>query len=107
MNDPTQMEHGAGILKTVLLRLRWNDQDGFVSYRGDGKWGFVTAGLPQVTPEELNALLELAGIVPDQIVPNGACVDCEFSVNGQERGYEKPCLTCSRPKHDNFQLRVL
>ena len=43
---------GMEMLRTVLRRLRWDDQGGYPGYRGNGRWDFVTAGLPQVTPEE-------------------------------------------------------
>jgi hypothetical protein len=88
-------------LRTALRRLRWDDQDGYPGYHGNGRWDFVSTGLP-VTPDELNALFELAGIVPDVIVPLGHCEDCLHAVNGRERGYVEPCGSCKRPRMSNF-----
>lgn len=96
------------VLRRVLKRLRWDDQGGYPGYRGDGKWAFVSVGLPQVDADELNALLEFAGIVPDEIVPLGSCADCKFAIiyergtPAQERGYRSPCVGCMRPRHDRF-----
>ena len=91
------------VLRKVLLRMRSDRQDGYPGYEGDGKWGFVSTGLPQVTPDELNELFELAGVVPDPIETLGLCRDCKHSINGRERGYEMPCLKCLRPKHDLWE----
>lgn len=65
------------VLQRVLLRLRWDDQGGYVGYEGDGKWNFISTSLPQVTTKELNTLMWLAGIVPDVIEPLGDCSDCQ------------------------------
>jgi len=91
------------VIRNVVLRMRSEKQGGFHGYRGNGKWDFVSTGLPQVTPEELNVLCEFAGVVPDRIIPLGPCKTCKFAVNGQERGYEAPCGACSRPKHSNYR----
>ena len=92
------------ILREALLELRWNDQDGYPSYLGNGKWSFVKTSI-WVTPDQLNALFKLANLRPDSIIPNGTCKDCIYSRNGQERGYEHPCMTCKRPKMTNFESR--
>jgi hypothetical protein len=89
------------LLAKVLRRLRWDDQGGYVGYRGDGKWDFVSVGL-QAEPKELTALFRLAGVVPDVIVSLGGCSDCAHAINGREQGYRGPCLTCKRPKMSNF-----
>lgn len=91
------------VLATVLRRLRWDDQGGYPSYYGDDRWGFVSTGLPQTTPDELNALFRLAGVVPDEIVPLGSCDTCVFSREGRERGYEQPCGPCKRPLHSKWK----
>lgn len=88
-------------LRRVLTRMRWDDQGGYPGLI-DGKWNFVTTGLPQTTPEELDALFALAGIVPDEIVTKGHCEDCAHAVNGRERGYSGPCSPCKRPQMSNF-----
>jgi len=100
---------GMEVLRTVLKRMRWDSQDGYPSYLGDGKWAFVSTGLPQVSPEELNTLFAFAGIVPDEIVPIGHCDTCKFGVlygegkgKAQERGYAQPCSPCGRPKMTNY-----
>lgn len=98
---------GMETLRVVLKRMRWDDQDGYLSVGPDGKYAghasFITTGLPQVTPEELDALMELAGIVPDPIVTLGSCSDCvHATADGRERGYSRPCFDCSRPQHSNF-----
>lgn len=36
----------------------------------------------------------------------GCCKDCNGAVKGRERGYEEPCLTCSRPEMSNFKKRI-
>lgn len=95
------------ILRTVLMRLRWDKQDGFPGVGPDGKYtghaGFITTDLPQVTPEELDQLMELAGIMPDQIINLGLCKDCLHArPDGTERGYSRPCVMCSRPQHSHF-----
>lgn len=102
--NPT--EENLAALREVLFRLRWDNQDGFSGYRGDGKWDFTSTSIPQTTPEELNQLMDLAGIIPDEIKVVGRCEDCKHSINGQERGYKQPCLTCLRPSHaNNFEPR--
>ncbi|MBU2249384.1 MAG: hypothetical protein KKD77_21730 [Gammaproteobacteria bacterium] len=92
------------LLREVLLRTRNNVQGGWMGYRGNGKWDFVSMGLPQVTPEEFNELLALVGIEPDGVESLGSCKDCKYSVNGRERGYSMPCARCLRPRHDLFEL---
>lgn len=94
---------GMAALRRLLFSMRWDDQGGYCGYMGDGKWSFVTTGLPQITPEDLNSLFEFAGIVPDVIISLGSCTDCAFSINGQERGYKLPCFYCKRPSHSHFE----
>jgi hypothetical protein len=99
---------GLVTLRRVLMRLRNNNQDGFYSVGADGKYAgnavWSTAGLPQVTPEELDELMELAGITPDPIVPNGTCHECiHAQPNGKNRGRSRPCSGCSRPKMTDFE----
>src|SRR3990167_4258416 len=57
---------GIALLRDVLLRMRDDDQGGFRSYLGSGKWGFIETGQPYVTGDELTAPLALAGVVPDE-----------------------------------------
>lgn len=99
--DRTRLTKGLAVLRRVLRAMRWHDQGGYVS-RDNGKWSFVSTGLPQTTPEELDALFAMAGIEPDEIVPKGHCFDCKHARNGSERGYENPCSPCTRPYHSNF-----
>lgn len=96
-----QIEKGLSVLKTVLLRMRWDDQGGFSS-RSDGEWMFASAGLPQVSPDELDALMDAVGIIPDEIQSKGSCQECKHAINGHERGYVRPCLDCKRPLMSNF-----
>lgn len=93
------------VLRRVLLRARWDHQGGFPGYQGGGRWLFVSAGLPQASPQEWNALLELAGIVPDKIEPLGSCSTCRFSINGRERGYDAPCAACQRPRMSFWEAK--
>ncbi len=99
---------GLEALRNVLKRMRWDDQGGYCSYGGNGKWHFVSTGLPQTTPEELNALFEMAGIVPDKIISKGSCSTCRHAKVGSdgkryERGYEgRKCQPCKRPKMSNW-----
>jgi hypothetical protein len=90
------------VLRAVLKRARWDEQGGYPSLT-DGKWDFISSGLPQASPAEWDALFRLAGIVPDEIVSNGSCAQCAHAVNGHERGYRQPCNTCARPKMTNFK----
>lgn len=100
--DRAKLTKGLAVLRRILRAMRWHDQGGYVS-RVDGKWSFVSTGLPQATPEEVDTLFALAGIEPDEIVSKGSCFHCKHARDdGSERGYEKPCLTCSRPYHSNF-----
>jgi hypothetical protein len=94
------------VLRDILLRLRWDDQGGFVSLH-NRRWDFVSTSLPQVTPEELDSLFKLVGIVPDEIVSAGLCKDCAFSAEGYERGYAEPCCGCLRPLHSRFKPRKI
>jgi hypothetical protein len=108
-SDPNPTLENLEVLRTVLLRLRNDDQGGFNCYRAGvqelgGHWMFVSTALPQTTPDELDALMDLAGIIPDEIVPIGHCYKCKFSnEHGNERGYKEPCLTCKHPLMSNFQ----
>lgn len=89
-------------LRALLKRMRWDDQGGYPSYLGDGKWSFVSTSIGQVSPALLNDLFALVGIEPDVIEPIGTCADCVFAVDGSERGYASPCLECKRPRMSNF-----
>lgn len=100
--DRKRLTKGLAALRRVLRAMRWHDQGGYVS-RDNGKWSFVSTGLPQTTPEELDALFAMAGIEPDEIVVKGACFHCKHARDdGSERGYENPCSPCKRPYHSNF-----
>lgn len=94
---------GFAVLRAVLRRKRLDDQGGYPDVR-DGKFtGFVSTSLPQVTPEELDALFALAGVVPDAIVPLGDCDDCvSGNAAGGDLGWAEPCCSCKRPKMTNF-----
>jgi hypothetical protein len=106
LGRPFELVEGVKALRAVLRRMRWDGQGGYVGYEGNGRWSFISTGLGQVTPEELNALFRLAGIEPDEIVSLGDCSKCANGevVHGrrQERGYREPCLTCKRPRMSNF-----
>lgn len=97
------MKKGLDALRAVLRRMRWNDQGGYPGlYKG--KWTFVSTGLPQTTPKELNALFAMAGIVPDEIQSIGDCETCKFSENGRERGWrDTHCIHCKRPKMSEYK----
>ena len=99
----TEWDPGKGALQRVLSALYSPEQDGYRGYIGDGRWSFVTAGLPQTTPEELNALFRLAGIVPNAIVSKGTCATCRYSIKGGERGWVQPCVSCVRPLMSNWE----
>ncbi len=101
------MSDGLVTLRRVLMRLRSERQDGFHDVGADGKYAgnvvWLTSGLPQVTPEELDKLMELAGITPDPIMPNGTCRECiHAEPSGRTRGRSSPCISCARPKMTNF-----
>jgi len=105
-STPNPSPENLAVLRAVLSRRRSARQGGMPGYGGDGEWDFVTSGLPQVTPEELNILFELAGIIPDEIESLGSCEACRHAVNGRERGYSMPCLKCLRPRHDLWESAV-
>jgi len=88
------------VIRRLLIEMRWDNQGGYVM-RCDGEWQFVTIGLGQVTPAELDQLFAFAGITPDEIDVVGDCEDCANSDNGHERGYAAPCVSCLRPSHIN------
>lgn len=96
------------VLRAILKRMRWDDQGGYPS-RYDGKWQFVSAGLPQTTPAELDTLFAFAGIVPDEIQSLGDCETCKHSklyADGSrgEQGYStRECSTCKRPRMSNYE----
>jgi len=102
------MSKGMQVLRTILKRLRNKDQGGYADVGPDGKFKghaiFVSAGLPQATPEELDALFELAGITPDPIKVKGDCGDCVYgdAKSGGDLGWSQPCCSCSRPQMKNF-----
>lgn len=76
---------------------------GVMGLAADGTWGFVSAGLGQATPAQLDALFDLAGLTPKPIVPRGPCSGCRWSKDGRERGYSFPCGPCTRPWHSSFE----
>ena len=95
------------VLREVLMRLRSEGQDGFRDVGSDGRYVgtacFVATTLPHVTPGELDGLMELAGIVPDPIVPNGSCGTCSHEdPAGGSRGWGMPCAGCAAPKLTRF-----
>ncbi len=100
--DEDTLRTGVKTLRKILRRMRWDDQGGYSSYKGDGKWSFASTSMGQVEGDELNDLFAMAGIEPDVIETKGLCEDCVFSVKGQERGYSAPCCQCSRPRHSHF-----
>lgn len=100
--DRAALTKGIATLRRLLRSMRWHDQGGYVS-RSDGKWDFVSTGLPQTTPEDLDELFALAGIEPDEVVPKGNCFHCKHArEDGSERGYDQPCCSCTRPYHSHF-----
>ena len=104
VRESLAVKKGLAALRDILKRMRWDDQGGYPSYYGNGRWGFVTTGLPQTTPDELNTLFAMVGVVPDKIESLGDCRDCAHSIGGHERGYVRPCLDCKRPRMSNFKL---
>jgi len=92
------------VLRTLLKRMRSTKQDGYPAYGGNGNWNFISRSLPQTTPEELNALFRLAGLVPDQIIALGECSRCLYSRHGtRSRNHSgSPCDSCYMPRHTNF-----
>lgn len=112
MTDVKALAAGIMVLQDVLKRARWDNQGGYPSYQGDGKWSFVTAGLPQASPAEWNALFKLAGIEPDVIVSIGSCHDCQHAKtlpDGRrvERAWAgQKCCSCGHPRMSNFEPLV-
>lgn len=95
-----QVQAARTALRDGLRALRWDTQGGYPGRRGDG-WDF--AGLSVVfTPDQLDALFALAGLVADEIKPVGPCQDCVNADDGRERGWAPPCRSCEHPFHSNF-----
>ncbi len=99
-------EEGLAVLRAVLQRMRNEKQDGYTDCK-NGKFSgtarFISCGLPQATPEELDALFALAGIVPDAIESNGSCSTCVYGdARGGNQGWDAPCCSCAHPKMTNF-----
>lgn len=109
-------EHpGIVALRRALKSERWDDQGGYPGYVGNGKWDFASSPVGPFTPDEVNALFDLAGLVPDAIQPKGSCEDCAHAapsnqrpggfITYHERGYSVPCSPCKRPLMSNFKPR--
>jgi hypothetical protein len=104
----TNQEHpGILALREILRRMRSDDQDGYSDVGEDGKFTgtayFSGRGLGMATPEQLDALFDLAGIVPDPIAVNGSCSECVHGdARGGDLGWGRPCCGCSRPKMTHF-----
>jgi hypothetical protein len=88
------------VIRRLLREMRWDNQGGYPG-RSDGKWDFISTGIGQVTPDELDKLFVFAGMTPDEIEVVGPCSDCANSDDGRERGYSAPCVSCLRPSHIN------
>jgi hypothetical protein len=95
-----EYEKSCSLLHTMLRRLRDDAQDGY-SDVADGK--FVAGAVISATPEELNTIFRLVGVVPDAIVPLGDCSKCVHAEsNGQDSRWDEPCKSCKRPRMTNF-----
>lgn len=104
--DEKTIRRGRTTLRRVLRRMRKDDQGGYADVRG-GKFAgvacFVTSGLPQATPAELDDLFALAGVVPEAIEVLGDCGGCVYgNATGGDLGWSEPCCSCSRPQMKNF-----
>lgn len=95
------------MIRDILVQYRNKEQDGYLDYR-DGKWSHDIAILRSlISSDEMNTLFAFAGIVPDPVVPLGSCGTCRFAVDvkGNNRGWGRPCSSCSMPKHSNWEPR--
>lgn len=97
---PDATSDARDIVRRLVRDMRWDNQGGYPG-RINGRWRFVSCGLGQVTPDELDKLFKFAGIRPDEITVVGDCADCANSDKGRERGYSAPCVSCLRPSHIN------
>lgn len=96
-------DKGLEALRAILKRMRNDEQNSYHDVKNGKFSGFISRGFGQATPDELNAIFELAGIVPDGIQVNGTCKDCVFgNAGGGDLGWAQPCCSCSRPKMTNF-----
>ncbi len=93
------LARGTAALRAILKRKRDDKQGGYHG-RENGKWDFISSGLSGISPEEMDALFALAGIVPDEIVSKGDCKDC--AAGPADLGWDEPCVSCSRPSMSNF-----
>ena len=104
----TIAEHpGIAVLRGLFRSMRREDQDGYDDVK-DGKFvGFIARPVGSASPDEMNALFDLAGIVPDAIEPSGSCETCVFGVplpDGRTGtlGWSRPCCSCAAPKLTEF-----
>lgn len=101
-------EHaGLRALREILSRMYSGKQGGGITgYSQTRGWAFVSSGIGQATPEQLDALFDLVGLQPRPVVPRGACADCRWAKDGRERGYSFPCAPCTRPWLSSFEPAV-
>jgi len=98
-------QDGLKTLRGVLLKLRSEERDGFIHYLGNdsqgyNKWDFVFTRIT-LSATELSLLLDLAGIIPDEIEP-GSCTNCVHSITGKGPSCSVLCMDCKQPKMSNF-----
>lgn len=96
-------EHpGIKVLRAILKSLRNTKQGGYHHFRG-GRWEREIAFAVNADPDDMAALCDLAGVVPDEIKINGSCEDCVHADHdGDGGGWRQPCCSCSHPKMTNF-----
>lgn len=99
------LEHpGVAALRGLLRTMYRPEQGGGIPLRSpEGRWLFSAIGLGTVTAEQLDALFDLAGLVPKAVEQRGSCRDCRWAKNGKSRGYTYPCSPCTRPWMSNFE----
>jgi hypothetical protein len=105
---------GLVALKRALKECRDDEQGGYPSYCGDGKWSFAATSVGHFEPEEVNALFDLVGIVPDVVPVKGYCEDCKFAKPYEKGSFvvfigggytPKECCSCKGASMSNFKPR--
>lgn len=98
----SEVREARDVIRKALVDMRWDQQGGYSGlYKGN--WNFISSGIGNFTPDQLDILFAFAGVTADEIEPVGACKDCANADEyGGERGYVEPCCSCTRPFHSNF-----
>lgn len=65
--------------------------------------GIVLVGDTDGLSDEDAVLFHVAGFPWLTVMSHGDCTGCVHSFDGRERGYNYPCVSCTRPSHSHYQ----